>query len=76
MKVWTAVLIGFLLGALSMSLFHPISKVRASDQLRFHVYEVPELGELEHMNARGSQVAGFSCIASPGRSRCFVATLE
>jgi len=73
MKIWTAVLIGFLLGALSITLFHPPTKAHANGTLRLHVMEVPKGNSFE---ALGSQVVGFSCIDSPGQSRCFVASSD
>jgi hypothetical protein len=81
MKIWTAVFIGFLLGALSVSLLRPISKVHASGPLRIRVYEVEKGGGVD---VTGSQMTGFSCIAAtpatgPGTnswSRCFVAITE
>lgn len=76
MKIWTAVLIGFFLGMLSMTLFHPIPRVHANGLLHLHVYEVPKGGDLLPGMTQGSQVVGFSCISAPGQSRCFVATEE
>jgi hypothetical protein len=73
MKIWTAVLIGFLSGVLSVFLYRPTSKVHASGPLRVRVYEVPKG---DHFDAQGSQVVGFSCIPIPSQSRCFVATSE
>ena len=73
MKKWMAVLMGFLLGVLVTFLSHPASRVHASGPLHIHVSEVPKG---EHFEMQGSQVVGFSCIAIPGQSRCFVASTD
>ena len=64
------------LGALSMSLFHPVTAARASVQLRVHTYEVPKIESSNYMTVSGAQVVGFSCIPTPEQPRCFVATSE
>jgi hypothetical protein len=82
MKVVGAVLAGFLLGVLVMTLVHPSQLINAQQananaQLRVHVSEMSKGGEA---TPKGSHVVGFSCIDAYGRSpqnfRCFVATAD
>ena len=80
MKIWSAVLIGFVLGITMMFLSRPVMRVRASGLMHLHVYEVPKGGDMIPGTIQGTQVVGFSCVPTdvhdPYKFHCFVAVAE
>ena len=66
MKVWIAVIAGFVLGTLSMFVFRPARLVRTDIGVRhIHVVELNKGADLFLMPSQGSQVVGFSCVGTP-----------
>jgi hypothetical protein len=77
MKVSIAVLVGFVLGALSVFAFRPTRLVRSDIGVRhIHVVELNKGGDLFLMPSQGSQVVGFSCTGTPEQEHCLIATAE
>jgi len=77
MKVWIAVVIGFVLGALTVFAFRPARLVRTDLGVRhIHVVELNKGGDLFLMPSQGSQVVGFSCVGASEQEHCFIATAE
>ena len=73
MKIWIAVLVGFVLGALSVTAFRPTHPAGIH---HIHIVELNNGADLFLMPSQGSHVVGFSCVGTPQEQHCFVATSE
>lgn len=77
MKVWIAVVVGFVLGALSVFAFRPTRLVPTDLGVRhIHVVELNKGADLFLVPSQASKVVGFSCIGISEQEHCFIATAE
>ena len=75
MKIWAAVLLGFMLGALLQPIPNLTAQVFGQHGINVHVRRVhgPNAADGGYP---GSQVVGFSCVHEDDGTMCYVATRD